>query len=47
MSFDQLQTGVVLRYPYLWARQAKAGETEGRKDHPVAVACACPGRVAI
>ncbi|CAI9418682.1 hypothetical protein ANOBCDAF_04335 [Pleomorphomonas sp. T1.2MG-36] len=37
MSFEQLQTGVVLRYAYLWARQAKAGETEGRKDRPVAV----------
>ena len=37
MSFDQLQTGTVLRYTYLWARQATAGETEGRKDRPVAV----------
>ena len=37
MSFEQLQTGAVLRYAYLWARQAKAGETEGRKDRPVAV----------
>ena len=37
MSFDQLQTGTVLRYTYLWARQATAGETEARKDRPVAV----------
>jgi hypothetical protein len=32
-----IQTGVVVRYPYLWARQAHAGETVGRKDRPVAV----------
>jgi hypothetical protein len=37
MSDVALQTGVVIRYPYLWARQAQAGETEGRKDRPVAV----------
>ena len=37
MSFEQFQTGAVLCYAYLSARQAKAGETEGRKDRPVAV----------
>lgn len=37
MSYDDIQTATVLRYPYLWARQARAGETEGRKDRPVAV----------
>ncbi|ABS70191.1 hypothetical protein [Xanthobacter sp. VNH20] len=37
MSFDDIQTATVIRYPYLWARQARAGETEGRKDRPVAV----------
>lgn len=37
MSFEQLQTGVVLRYANLWTRQTKAGETDGRKDRPVAV----------
>ena len=37
MSFELLQTGAVLRYAYLWARQSKVGETEGRKDRPVAV----------
>ena len=37
MSYDDLQTASIIRYPYLWARQARAGETEGRKDRPVAV----------
>lgn len=37
MSYDDIQTAAVIRYPYLWARQARAGETEGRKDRPVAV----------
>jgi hypothetical protein len=27
--------GSVIAYPYLWARQQKAGETEGRKARPV------------
>lgn len=42
MSDDALRTGVVIRYPYLWARQAQAGETEGRKDRPVAVGVRLP-----
>jgi hypothetical protein len=37
VSFDALRTAVVVRYPYLWARQAAKGETEGRKPRPVAV----------
>lgn len=37
MSYDQVQTAFVIRYPYLWARQAADGETERRKDRPVAV----------
>ena len=37
MSFDRIQTASVIRFPYLWARQADEGETEGRKDRPVAV----------
>ena len=32
--------GDVWRYPYLWHRQARAGETEGRKDRPCALAVA-------
>lgn len=35
---DQPLPGDVWAYPYLWARQASQGETEGRKDRPVAVA---------
>lgn len=38
MSFEALVTGAVFRYPYLWKQQADRGETEGRKDRPVAVA---------
>ncbi len=38
MSFDDIGSGVVIRYPYLWSREAAAGETEGRKVRPVAVA---------
>ena len=37
MSFAALRTGAVIRFPYLWARQAADGETEGRKFRPVAV----------
>ena len=37
MSFDAIRTASVIRYPCLWARQADSGETEGRKDRPVAV----------
>ena len=38
MSYAEIQTGAVIRYPYLWAAQARMGETEGRKTRPVAVA---------
>lgn len=37
MSFDDLRSAFVIRYPYLWAGQADSGETEGRKTRPVAV----------
>ena len=42
MKFDQLRTGVVLRYPYLWAREAAGGETEGRKPQPTVVGVRVP-----
>lgn len=42
MSFDDLRSGVVIRYPYLWAREAERGETEGRKRRPVAVGFRLP-----
>ena len=37
MSFDAFLTAAVIRYPFLWSRQAESGETEGRKPRPVAV----------
>lgn len=37
MSFEDIRTACVIRYPYLWAREAGQGETEGRKNRPVAV----------
>lgn len=33
----KLLAGAVIRYPYLWVRQAQAGETEGRKARPTVV----------
>ncbi|MGQ0565782.1 MAG: hypothetical protein ACT4OK_12020 [Gemmobacter sp.] len=32
--------GDIWRYPYLWDRQARQGETEGRKDRPAAIVAA-------
>lgn len=37
MNFYAIQTASVIRYPYLWVREAGQGETEGRKHRPVAV----------
>ena len=37
MSFDDIGTASVIRYPYLSVREAADGETEGRKSRPVAV----------
>jgi len=37
MTWEGLRSGSVIRYPYLWARQHKVGETEGRKVRPAAV----------
>jgi hypothetical protein len=37
VSRDELRTGCVIRFPYLWVREAERGETEGRKPRPVAV----------
>jgi hypothetical protein len=36
-GYDGIQTAAVIRYPYLWSREANKGETEGRKHRPVAV----------
>jgi hypothetical protein len=40
VSRDELRTGCVIRFPYLWVREAERGETEGRKPRPVAGRCA-------
>jgi hypothetical protein len=37
MSIEDIRSGSVIRYSYLWAREADRGETEGRKDRPVCV----------
>jgi hypothetical protein len=37
VSLDELRSGCVIRFPYLWVREAGRGETEGRKPRPVAV----------
>jgi hypothetical protein len=42
MSYDDIRTATVIRYAYQWAHQARAGETEGRKDRPVAVGVRIP-----
>jgi len=42
LSYDDIQTASVIRYPYLWARESNRGETEGRKDRPVAVGVRMP-----
>jgi len=42
VSYEDIQTASVIRYPYLWAREAEHGETEGRKNRPVAVGVRLP-----
>lgn len=42
MSYDGIQTACVIRYPYLWNREAQRSETEGRKGRPVAVGVRLP-----
>lgn len=42
--YARIRSGSVIRYPYLWDRQASRGETEGRKERPTAVAVRLSGR---
>jgi hypothetical protein len=42
VSFDALRTGAVIRFPYLWSREAVKGESEGRKFRPVTVGVRVP-----
>jgi hypothetical protein len=37
MALDLPRAGTVIDYPYLWARERDAGETEGRKARPACV----------
>jgi hypothetical protein len=37
MSLDDIVSGSVIPYPYLWSREAEMAETEGRKTRPTAV----------
>lgn len=38
-----LERGEVVRFHYLWARQAQAGEESGRKARPVCIVVRTPG----
>ena len=42
MGFEDIRTGAVISYPFLWAREAAAGETEGRKLRPTVVVLRLP-----
>lgn len=42
MSFDEIQTGSVIFYPYLWVREAVKGESAGRKSRPTTVGVRWP-----
>ncbi len=37
MSFDDIRSGAVIRYPYLWDREPNAARQRGRKGRPTAV----------
>jgi hypothetical protein len=37
VPFDEIQTGSVVTYQYLWLRESAAGQSDGRKDRPVVV----------
>ena len=37
MSWPKPQPGLVIRYAYLWAREAEQGREEGVKDRPCAI----------
>lgn len=42
MRYPAPLPGLVIRYSFLWSREAEAGETEGRKDRPCAIVVATP-----
>lgn len=44
MTWPVPQPGLVIRFSYLWKREADAGREEGAKDRPCAVVLAIEGR---
>lgn len=40
MSWPRPQPGLVIRYAYLWRREARVGQAEGAKDRPCALVLA-------
>jgi hypothetical protein len=40
MSWRQPEEGLVVNYSYLWVREAKTGNDEGRKERPCAIVVA-------
>lgn len=42
MTYPVPLPGLVIRYSFLWSREARAGATEGRKDRPCAIVVAMP-----
>lgn len=40
MSFPKPEPGLVIRYAYLWQREAELGREEGAKDRPCAIVAA-------
>lgn len=43
MTWPAPQPGLVVRYSYLWKREAEAGRDEGVKDRPCAIVVAIEG----
>lgn len=44
MTWPTPRPGLVIRFSYLWKREADAGREEGVKDRPCAVVIAIEGR---
>ena len=42
MTYPAPLPGLVIRYSFLWSREARTGATEGRKDRPCAIVVAVP-----
>jgi hypothetical protein len=42
MTYPAPLPGMVIRYSFLWSREATQGATEGRKDRPCAIVVAVP-----